>query len=139
MRLSIRALEAETAQQAFELGYPFADALEVVTGERKESHRSARNHGCRPLSREKERDLAERVACAESLGRLATLGHDIGLSVLDEVDRGSVVVEGDDRGARIELDLAHRTGELVELRRRKIGEERKCCNASRIHGRRIVP
>ena len=36
---------------------------------------------------------------------LAALGQDIGLSLFDEVDGGSVVVERDDLGTRVNLDL----------------------------------
>ena len=73
-------------------------------------------------SRQEECDLPERVAWAESLGRLATVGQNIGVSLFDEIDGGSVVVERDDFGARFDFDLTHRGRELVELRRRKIGE-----------------
>ena len=120
VRLPTRALKAEAAQRAFELRYTWSDALEVLTGEREEPHRRTRHDGGRPLSRKEECNLAERVAGAESLGRFTTLGQDIGLPLFDEVDGGSVVVERDDLGTRLNLDLAHRGRKLVELRRRKI-------------------
>jgi hypothetical protein len=69
--------------------------------------------------------------------RHARLG--IGLSVFDEVDGRSVVVERDDCGTRFNLNLAHRGRQVVELRRRKIGERRKCGDPPRIHGPLIVP
>jgi sugar lactone lactonase YvrE len=106
--LPTRTRKAEAAQRAFELGHTCSDALEVLTGEREKTHRGARHdRGC-PLSRQEECDLAERVARAENLGRLATVGQDIGLSLFDEVDRGSVVVQRDDLGTRSDLDLTHR-------------------------------
>jgi hypothetical protein len=125
VRLPTRALEAESEQQAFELGYTWSDALEVLIGEQEEPHRRARRDRGRPLSRQEGRDLAECVAGAECRGRLATFGQDSGLALFDEVDGGSVAVERDDRGTRLDLELPHRRRELVELRRRKIGEDRK--------------
>jgi hypothetical protein len=71
------------------------------------------------------RDLTERVAGTESWGRLATVGQDSGLALFDEVDGASVAVERGDRGTRLDLELLQRRRELVELRRRKIGEARK--------------
>ena len=118
------ALNAKAAQRAFELGYVCSDALEVLTREREQPHWRARHDAGRPLSREEECDLTERVAGAESLGRLPTVGQNIGAAPFDEIDSGSVVVERDDFGARFDLDLAHRGRELVELRRRKIGDQR---------------
>ena len=48
--LPTRALEAEAAQYAFQLGYTRPDALEVVTGERDEPHRRACDDCGRPVS-----------------------------------------------------------------------------------------
>ena len=101
--LPTRALEAELAQRAFELGHTCSDALEVLIGEEEEPHRRARRDRGRPLSRQKGRDLAEGVARAECLGRLATVGQDSGLALFDEVDGGSVAVERGDRGTRLDL------------------------------------
>ena len=69
---------------------------------------------------QEECNLAERVAGAEGLRRVAAAGENIGLSLFDEVDGGSIVVDGDDLGARLNLDLAHDRRKLVELRCRKI-------------------
>ena len=55
--------------------------------------------------REEEGDLTERVARAESSGCLPTVGQNIGAALFDEIDGGSVVVERDDLGARVDLDL----------------------------------
>jgi hypothetical protein len=126
--LPSRPLKAEAAQRAFELGYTCSDALEVLTREREEPHRRASHDGGRPLSSQEECYLAERIARAESLRRLATVAQYIGLSLFDEVDGGSVVVDGDDFGARFGMDLTHRARQLVELSRRQIGEDRKSCN-----------
>ena len=72
MRLSIRALEAETAQQAFELGYPFSDALEVVTGERR-SRIGVRATTVAVRCPVRRSAISPNVSPgAESLGRLAT-------------------------------------------------------------------
>jgi hypothetical protein len=133
--LATRALNTESTQRAFERGYTCSDAVEVLTGERQEPHRRARDHSGRPLSRQEEPDFAKRVAGPESLGRLATVSQDIGLSLFDEVDRCSVVVIRDDLGTRFDLCLAHRGRELVELGRRKISENRKCGDPTRIHDR----
>jgi hypothetical protein len=131
--LPIRALKAEAAQRAFELRYTFSNAVEVLTGEREEPHRRARHDGGRPLSRQYECDLAKRVSGAETLDRVATVTQGIGLSLFDEVDGGSVVVERDDLGTRFDLDLAHRGRNLVEFRDREIGEGRKCCDPICFH------
>jgi len=120
VRLPTRALKAEAAQRAFELRYTWSDALEVLTGQRKEPHLRTRHDGGRPFSRKEECNLSKRVAWAEGLGRLATFSVDIGLSLFDEVDGGSIVVERDDLGTRLNLELAHRSGQLVELCCRKI-------------------
>jgi hypothetical protein len=117
--LPTRALNAEAAERAFELRYSCSDALEVLTGEREEPHRRTRHDSRGPLSGQEDCNLAERVAGAESLRRLA--GEDIGLSLFDEVDGGSIVVERDDIVARLNLDLAQRGRKLVELGCRKIG------------------
>src|SRR5512144_947301 len=101
------ALKAQAAQRALELGHTCPDALEVVTEEREEPHRRARQDRGRPLSRQEECDLAERIARPESLGRFTTGAQYIGLSLLDEVDGGSVVVDRNDFGARFDLDLTH--------------------------------
>ena len=93
------------AQRAFELGHTWSDALEVLIGEEEEPHRRARRDRGRPLSSQKGRDLAEGVARAECLGRLATVGQDSGLALFDEVDGGSVAVERGDRGTRLDLEL----------------------------------
>ena len=66
-------------------------------------------------------------------GRLATVSEHVGLSLFDEVDGGSVVVERDDFGIRFDLDFAYRGGELIELRRRKIGQGRECRDPTRVH------
>jgi Pyridoxamine 5'-phosphate oxidase len=129
------ALSAEAAQRAFELRHTCSDTLEVLIGEREEPHWRTRHDCGRPFSRQEECDLTERVAGAESLVRLATLGQNIGVALFDEVDGGSVVVERDDLGTGLDLDLAHGGRKLVELRRRKIGKELKCCDPTRIHGR----
>jgi hypothetical protein len=50
-----------------------------------------------------------------------TVGQDIGRSLFD--DRSRFVVVDRDRGARLDLDLSHRGGELVELDR-QVGEVR---------------
>jgi len=131
--LPTRALKAEAAERAFELGHMCPDAFEVLTGEREEAHRRARHDGGGALSRQEERDLAERVSRPEGLGHLVTAGQDIRVSLFDEVDAGSVAVERDDCGTCLDLDLAHRGRELVELPCREIGEERKCCDPTRIH------
>ena len=128
------ALNAKAAQRAFELGYTCSDALEVLTRERKEPHWRACHDAGRPLAREEECDLTECVAGAESLGRLPTVGQNIGVALFDEIDGGSVVVERDDLGARFDFDLTRRGRELIELRRRKIGNERNCGDPSPIHG-----
>ena len=80
MRLPMRALKAEAAQQAFELGYACSDALEILAGKREESHRCTRHDSRCPLPGQEECNLAERVAGAESLRRVATAGENIGLS-----------------------------------------------------------
>jgi hypothetical protein len=46
----------------FEFGDSFSDALDVLTGERKQPHRCARNDAGRAFRRQEECDLAERVA-----------------------------------------------------------------------------
>ena len=120
VRLPTRALKAEAAQRAFELRYTWPDALEVLTGQRKEPHLRTRHDGGRPFSRKEECNLSKGVAWAESLARLATFSVDIGLSLFDEVDGGSIVVERDDLGTCLNLELAHRGGQLVELCCRKI-------------------
>jgi hypothetical protein len=122
--LPTRALEAELAQQALELGYACSYALEVLIGKQEEAHRRARRDRGRPLSRQEGRDLAERVAGAD-VRRIATVGQDGGLALFDELDGGSVAVERGDGGTRLDLELPQRRRELVELRRRKIDEERK--------------
>ena len=69
------ALNAESAQQAFELRHTCSDALEVLIGEREELHWRTRHDCGRPLSRQEECDLTERVAGTESFGRLVTVGQ----------------------------------------------------------------
>ena len=81
VRLPACALDAEAPQRAFELRYTCSDALKVLTGEREKPHWRARYDGGRPLSCKEESDLAERVAGAENVGRFATVGQDIGLSL----------------------------------------------------------
>jgi hypothetical protein len=101
-----------------------------------ESERSrigVRHDGGRPLSSQEECYFAERIAGAESLGRLGTVAQYIGLSLFDEVDGGSVVVDRDDFGACFDVDLTHHARELVELCHRQIGEDRKSGNPARIH------
>ena len=129
------AHKPKAAQRAFELRQTWSDALEVLTGERDKPHRRARHDSGSPLSRQDECDLAERVAGTERLGRLASVGQDIGLSLFDEVDGGSVVVDRGDLGTRLNLDLPHRGREFVELIRRKISQDRKCCDPTALHGR----
>ena len=87
--LLTRAIEADLAQRLFELGHTGSNALEVVIGEREKSHRGARDDRRRPLPRQEEPDLAERVAGADGLGVLTALGSDLRLSLLDEVDGGA--------------------------------------------------
>jgi hypothetical protein len=65
------------------------------------------------LSRQEECDLAEHISGAKKVGHVVTVGQDIGVSLFDEVDGGSVVVLRDDSRARCELDLAHRGRELI--------------------------
>jgi hypothetical protein len=125
IRLPTSALNAEAAQRAFKLRNICADALEVLTGKREKLHRRARHDRGRPLSGQEERDLAERVARTESLGLLAPVGQDLGLSLLDEVDGGPVVVERDDLGTRLNLDLAHRGRKRTELRFGETGQDRE--------------
>jgi hypothetical protein len=134
MRLSTCALNAEAAQRAFELGYTSSDSLEVLFGEREKPHRGTRHDCGRPLSSQKECNLTERVAGAEGSG-LATVAHDIGAALFDQIEGRSVVVERDDLGTPLNLDLVHGRRKLVELRRRKIRKEQKCCDPARIHGR----
>ena len=50
VRLPTRALDAEAAQRALELGYTFLYAFEVLTGEREEPHPRARHDRGRPLA-----------------------------------------------------------------------------------------
>src|SRR5687767_11569406 len=111
-----------------------SDALEVLLGEREEPHRRARDDRGRPLSRQQEPDLTERVAGAESLGRLTARGQDIGVAVFDEVDRCAVVVDRDDLCTRLDLDFAHHGGKLVELRCGKLSCELKVRDPTRVHG-----
>src|SRR5215211_8291804 len=115
VRLPTRALNAEAAQRAFKLRYSCSDALEVLTREREEPHRRTRHDSGRSLTGQEECDLAERVAGAESVRRLATVGEAIGLSLFDEVEGGSVVVERDDLGTGLNLDLTHCGRKLAEL------------------------
>jgi hypothetical protein len=103
VRLPACALGAETAQRAFELGHTCSDPLKAVIREREELQRRPCHDCGRPLTRQEECDLAERVAWAESLGRLIAVGQHVGLALFDEVDRGSVVVERDDLGTAIRL------------------------------------
>jgi hypothetical protein len=67
------ALSAEAAERAFELGHSFPDAFEVLTGEREEPHRRARNHGGRPFSCQDQRNLAESITGTESVCPIAGL------------------------------------------------------------------
>ena len=78
---SSRTLEAEPTQRAFELGYTCPDALEVLTREEEKPHSRARHDAGRPLSRQEECDLPERVAGAEGLAGLTKVGQDVGLSL----------------------------------------------------------
>ena len=128
------ALNAKAAQGVFEFGYTCSDALEVLTRERKEPHLCAGHDAGRPLVREEECDLTECVAGAERLGRLPTVGQNIGVALFDEIDGGSAVVERDDHGARFDFELTGRGGKFIELCRRKIGNERDCGDPSLIHG-----
>src|SRR5262245_33373011 len=132
--LLTRALESEAAQRAFELGYAWADALEVLTGNREEPHRRARNNGGGSLSGQEQCDLPDRVAGAARVGR-AVLGRNFGLSLFDEVDGGPVGVERDHAAACLELDLFQHRRELIPLRFWKLGQDRNCCEPARIHRR----
>jgi hypothetical protein len=133
VRLPIRALDTETAQRTFEFGYTLSYPLEILTGERQESHRRTRHHRGRPLPRQQKSNLAERVARAQALSRFATVVQDFGRSLFDEIDRGSVIVDRDDRGVRLDFDLSHRGGEFVQLLGRQVGEVRKSRDPTRVH------
>src|SRR5262245_38969067 len=135
---SAGALEAEVAEGAFGFGHALADPVEVLAREGQQVHRRPRDDGGRPLSRQEEPDLAERVARAQRLGRLTTLVRDVGLALLDEVDGRSVVVDRDDLGARLDLELGHRRSQLVQLLSGEIGEARKRRDSARVH-EEIVP
>ena len=97
-----------------------------------------RHHRGRPLSRQEEPNLPEGVAGAESIGRFVTVVQDFGVSLLDEVNGGSIVVDGEDCRTRFDFDLTHRARELVQLLSGKIGEAQKWRDPTRIHDR-IVP
>src|SRR6266550_2704509 len=84
-RLPIRALDTETAQRTFEFGYTRSYPLEILTGERQESHRRTRHHRGRPLPRQQKSNLAERVARAQDLRRFAAVVQDFDRSLFDEV------------------------------------------------------
>ena len=131
-RLPTRALETHTAQHPFELGHTCSNALEVVPGEREQPHRRTCDDCRRPLPRQQEPDLAESVARTENM-RLISVGAHFGLSLLDEVDGSAVVVQRHHDGTRFHLDLARRSGELVELHGGKLGEEREGGDPARVH------
>jgi hypothetical protein len=134
VRLPSCALGAEAAQRAFELRHTFSDASEILVGEREKLYRRAGDDCDRPLSGQEECDLTERVARAEHVSRRAVVGQNVGVALLDEVDGRSIVVERDDVRTRVDLDLAHGGRNLVELLRKRIGEDRKCREPTRIHG-----
>jgi hypothetical protein len=77
LRLPICALNAQAAQRVFERGHTCSDALEVLIREREKPHWRTRHDCGSPLSRQEECDLTERVAGAESFGRLNTIGQNI--------------------------------------------------------------
>ena len=122
------------AQRAFQLGHLCPDALEVVTGEGEKSHLCSRHDGGCPLPGQEKCNLAEGVPSTESKARFPLDQH-IGLSLLDEVDGSSVVVDGHNFGASSSVDLRHRPRQRIDLPLRKIRQDRKTSESSRIHDR----
>ena len=105
----------------------------AIQSSRKKPHRRARDDRCRPLSRQEECDLAERVAGTQRLSRLTAIGSNIRLSLFDEIDGGSVVIERDDLDTGVNTDLRHHFRERIKLRIGKIREDWEGSNLGWIH------
>ena len=112
VRLPARALKAEAAQRRSSSGTR-SDALEVLT----DSERAASAYAPRrwPSVLPWEGAISPSVSPGPRVWVASPASVSTSASLFDEVDGGSIVVEGDDLGARLNLELAHRGSQVVEL------------------------